>query len=913
MPTTSTKEPRPHYHYPACLLIYSLLWFAGSVFLYLFYRAQGRDMLWVLDGLYQHFPSFSYVCDITESVLRGSGNLTGILPFNYTIGQGTDLFMVLNSYDFADPISWLCAALLFMTRVHRYSLMVFGKLWFTGIAFSVYCFICGQRNRPAILCGALTYTFSSSILLMFAMHPNFINWAYFLPLILGGYEHYRQNGKKWLLLLTVFFNLLVSFYTFYINAILLVLYVVCRSLAALSGDRSLKTLADEFRTDLRAAGVCLTGALLCAFSLLPTIYAYTQNPRVGGLNGYTASLFHYSKAFYQQALAAFFCTNIQGDYTTVIGLFVIALPAVIYFFLMHTEERSGFIRSIRLYGVMQLLMLGIPLAGRIMNGMSYASNRWTYAIAFTASYMFTESFDGLVKCEMKKRLVIVFLSLPYAVLCWFIKDVPGRKYIHVSVIALLLVLVLYLLSGAADRRSTSKRITTCVLSLLTVLCMFFQIFHIFSPQSGNYISEFEKAEEHDYNTSDSSRPLSGLSSEQDFFRVESKEITTNVDGLNGVFSTDAWWSMYPHTMYDYLNAFESNAILQNCNFFGIGNRTALLELAAVRYYTSPVKVFSLTPYGFEHSPSLSDSLYNVYENKLALPVGYSFDSFIRRDTFDALGPVQKQEALLQGVVLDPGACEELPAQIKETAVHAGAYELDYEITELHDLTLTDDTMTAESEDASMEFYADIPENAEIYLQIEGIRLVDPDACSLNVVRFTDDPKARESRIGKISNLSSKWPVERNGITFDLGIGRSGRTRFLLRDTMKSQFTYDSIILWAVPMDSYESQVTQLRNNSLTNICVNGKQISGTADFSESRILQIAVPYSIGWSARIDGQKAEVMNSDLLYMALVIPEGRHDIVLQYRTPYLREGAAVSLLTLLLLAAISIRSRLRNRAV
>ena len=169
--------------------------------------------------------------------------------------------------------------------------------------------------------------------------------------------------------------------------------------------------------------------------------------------------------------------------------------------------------------------------------------------------------------------------------------------------------------------------------------------------------------------------------------------------------------------------------------------------------------------------------------------------------------------------------------------------------------------------------------------------MDPDACSLNVVRFTDDPKARESRIGKISNLSSKWPVERNGITFDLGIGRSGRTRFLLRDTMKSQFTYDSIILWAVPMDSYESQVTQLRNNSLTNINVNGKQISGTVDFSESRILQ---------------------NSDLLYMALVIPEGRHDIVLQYRTPYLREGAAVSLLTLLLLAAISIRSRLRNRA-
>ena len=913
MPTTSTKEPRPHYHYPACLLIYSLLWFAGSVFLYLFYRAQGRDMLWVLDGLYQHFPSFSYVCDITESVLRGSGNLTGILPFNYTIGQGTDLFMVLNSYDFADPISWLCAALLFMTRVHRYSLMVFGKLWFTGIAFSVYCFICGQRNRPAILCGALTYTFSSNILLMFAMHPNFVNWAYFLPLLLGGYELYRRNGKKGLLLLTVFFNLLVSFYTFYINAVLLVIYVVCRSLTAWSQDRSLKTFVDELCTDLRAAFICLAGALLCAFSLLPTLYAYTQNPRIGGLNGYTDSMLHYGKAFYKHALAALFCTNIEADYTTVIGLFSIALPAVIFFCLFQAEDRSGLNRSFRLFGAVQLLMLGIPMAGRIMNGMGYASNRWTYAFAFTASFMFTESFAGLCKCSLKRRLVIALSCLPYVLLCWFMKDLPGKQYVDISLLALLVVLVLYLISGAADRRKSGGRMSAGVLTAITIMCMFFQIYHIFAPGKGNYVSEFEKAEEHDYNISDSSRPLSGLSREQDFFRVESKEITTNVDGLNGVFSTDAWWSMYPHTMYDYLNAFESNAILQNCNFFGIGNRTALLELAAVRYYTSPVKVFSLTPYGFEHSPSLSDSLYNVYENKLALPVGYSFDSFIRRDTFDALGPVQKQEALLQGVVLDPGACEELPAQIKETAVHAGAYELDYEITELHDLTLTDDTMTAESEDASMEFYADIPENAEIYLQIEGIRLVDPDACSLNVVRFTDDPKARESRIGKISNLSSKWPVERNGITFDLGIGRSGRTRFLLRDTMKSQFTYDSIILWAVPMDSYESQVTQLRNNSLTNICVNGKQISGTVDFSESRILQIAIPYSIGWSARIDGQKADVMNSDLLYMALVIPEGRHDIVLQYRTPYLREGAAVSLLTLLLLAAISIRSRLRNRAV
>jgi uncharacterized membrane protein YfhO len=55
-----------------------------------------------------------------------------------------------------------------------------------------------------------------------------------------------------------------------------------------------------------------------------------------------------------------------------------------------------------------------------------------------------------------------------------------------------------------------------------------------------------------------------------------------------------------------------------------------------------------------------------------------------------------------------------------------------------------------------------------------------------------------------------------------------------------------------------------------------------------------------------------MNADLLYMALVIPEGHHEVVLQYRTPYLLEGAIVSVLTLFLLAAIFVRSRLRDRS-
>ena len=73
----------------------------------------------------------------------------------------------LNSYDLADPVSWLSSALLFMTRVQRYTIMVLAKLWLTGAAFSLYCFIVGHKKNLAIICGSLAYTFSGTILFMF--------------------------------------------------------------------------------------------------------------------------------------------------------------------------------------------------------------------------------------------------------------------------------------------------------------------------------------------------------------------------------------------------------------------------------------------------------------------------------------------------------------------------------------------------------------------------------------------------------------------------------------------------------------------------------------------------------------------------------------------------------------------------
>ena len=872
------------------LIFYSILFLAGSLFIHRFYHADGRNMLWMNDGAYQHFPAFSYICEITESVFGGQRDLSGLLPFNYSILQGADLFTTLNSYDFADPVSWLCASLLFLTRAHRYAAMIFAKLWLAGAAFSVYCFVTAKRSYESVLCGALAYTFSGSILFMFARHPNYINWACFLPLMLGGYELYREGRKKALLMFAVFMNLLVSFYTFYIDAILLVLYVLARSIAAWSKERTAAVFKAELAMDLRAAGVCATGALLGAFSFLPTIYAYLQNPRVGGLSGYTDSALSYEPQFYRDLFATVFVPYAWLGYTTVVCLLSVCLPAILFFCTQRRDDASGRCRALRIYGLCMVIMM----AGRIMNGMGYASNRWNFAVAFVAALMLTESFEGLCEGTVPRRLFVVAAGLLYVWAAWSMKDAFDGDYKDAAMILLLITLGVYLLSGLSG--PFMRRLTRAALLILTVVCVFFQCYYFYSPEAGNYTAEFEKAADFDYNFSDSSMLVSGLSKEENFFRVESREYTVNVNGINHVNGTAAWWSLLPGSMLEYLTSFDANTIVQNCYFSGLDTRAALLELAAVRYYTAPASDKVTVPYGYRYVPEMSDEEYTLYENKYALPIGYTFRSFISRGQFDALSSIERQEAILQGVVLEEDSCEALAGRFEESVPECGAYQLEFEVGTPEDAVITDHTMEADRAKALVPLKADIPDNAEIYLQIEGAEIVHPDGGDITVVRRNNKAGYRMSKGGKLTNLSNNWPVMREGITYNLGTGAPGINRIELVFSKQSSFTYDSIKLWAVPMDSYEQRVRALAEDEFRNVRVSGRGISGKIDAPQDRIMQFAVPYSAGWSAFIDGERVETMRSDILYTAIVLPAGRHEVELRYRTPYMREGLIVSLITL-----------------
>lgn len=174
-------------------IIYSFIWFFFALLLYMIFRANNKSFLWQIDGVYQHFVSFNYLCDYLSDIF-----IKHEIPafFNFTLGQGADIIITLNSYDFTDPICIFSALIFLLSPAARYTLMIFTKLFLAGLAFSFYCYSSGHKDKTAVLAGTIAYTFSGAILFTFARHPNYINWAYFLPFLLGGVEIYCRKKRS---------------------------------------------------------------------------------------------------------------------------------------------------------------------------------------------------------------------------------------------------------------------------------------------------------------------------------------------------------------------------------------------------------------------------------------------------------------------------------------------------------------------------------------------------------------------------------------------------------------------------------------------------------------------------------------------------------------------------------------------
>ena len=84
----------------------------------------------------------------------------------------------------------------------------------------------------------------------------------------------------------------------------------------------------------------------------------------------------------------------------------------------------------------------------------------------------------------------------------------------------------------------------------------------------------------------------------------------------------------------------------------------------------------------------------------------------------------------------------------------------------------------------------------------------------------------------------------------------------------------------------------------------------TANYDSDQLVFFSVPNDAGWTARIDEQRAEILDACGL-MAISVPAGNHRISFSYHTPGLRAGVWLSVLGWAVYLAVGLAGRRQKK--
>jgi uncharacterized membrane protein YfhO len=109
-----------------------------------------------------------------------------------------------------------------------------------------------------------------------------------------------------------------------------------------------------------------------------------------------------------------------------------------------------------------------------------------------------------------------------------------------------------------------------------------------------------------------------------------------------------------------------------------------------------------------------------------------------------------------------------------------------------------------------------------------------------------------------------------------------RNEIVVSFSNKGEYTFDNLSIICQPMADYPKQIASLKENVLENVSVENNSVTGTLDLTKNKILCLTIPYSTGWTAYVDGQKAELLHVNTMYMGIAVTPGHHSIELKYFT-------------------------------
>lgn len=837
------------------------------------------------DGFDQNYVCFVYLGRWGRQIIRKllSEHKLQIPLWNPSIGYGADIPTTFTAYIY-DPFNWISLFIPEVYSEYGYNLMIFLKFYACGLAYSFFA-LHKKHHYTEVLAGAIIYTFSAVSYVGF-YQSYFINPLIIFPVLITGTDCLFEDNKPVLYVVALAWSFFNYFYFAYMMCIFVFVYCVLKLLYSgeyRQGIKNVSLIISRFLIySLLSAGIA-------AFELIPTLKVLLQAGRLG--------VQHYLPVWFDKEYYGGVFTGFTTGYNMLsrdchIGFGYFALICVFTLFIVVRGKRQ-----LKTEFVLATAGVCIPYIGHVLNGFSYTSNRWIWAYALIISYVVTVTIPYLKNISIRNKIILIVLSSLYSFIGLEYFSIQSDHFIAVSVLLILTTFLLLLFKEI--RLMIFKALMIISVSFSVILMSMFTYDERFgngfyeNTDSGTAYNSMKGSGGlpllDDINTSDGTR-----FSQYGVYTINNATwLYDNASGMN------FYISIYNDLVDQFHNKLYVNTGPRNYSYSGLGRRSELLSLVGVNHFFVKKDEQRPEEYSvFETDKYTSVGTVKSYKPENDHTLFYLFDHSLSEDCFEELNPIERQQALMQCVVIED------EGNIGLNDLHLTNDEIPFVLQNVSASVVSNNIVETDENNEQIELLFEDVSDAELYLYFDNLYYENGNTTSykINVDGFNNEEvidTAHEQLFGY--TIYSHMYGNKHSTLLELECNEAVN-RLLITFLDTGKYTYKNIKLYARKNQTINSSMKLLDNKGIHDINIDVNKVNCSVETNRETYLFTSVPYSSGWTAYDNGNKVKPMKADIAFMAIPLQPGKHDIQLVYFTPGLFAGFSISIISCVILYLI-----------
>lgn len=928
---------------------YTILFIFLALCIFGTYLVTGHTFILSKDALNQHLPLLAKYREALVSFFHHPR----LNFWSWQMGLGSDTFQVYSYYTIGDIFSYL--ALLFPAAKITLAYQVINviRMYCVGLAFVYFAQHFKFRNS-VILMGATTYLVNSFLLYACIAQPFFTTPFIIFPLIVVQIERILQEGSPWPLVGAFTWMLVSNYYLAYVLGIGSFLYLVLRV-----GTHYRRTL-NYGKALLKLAFATITSVLLSAVLLVPEIIAVTNSTRTGSLfaNGLkTYPLYYYlflpkslinggqwyfmfwsalgivSIGFI--ALVYIFSRPRKYPLLTIslgLALIMLLIPAVGAFFngMMSASNRWTLLIYLPLAMAVCILAENIPtLDQKTMAVLSWATG--IYLIVLIATFFFDNENDIFMP--------VIFLIGSLMVIWLIHLNKLAHPYRWLLAITMLNAGVNAIYAAFPYNGDfSSSMLSRGEYQAIT------------SNRYGNLDQDLKNNSFYRVSTISQNKIIDGPNLDND--------LTSGLHNIDSYYSLqNKYLGQFNTSLQN--NQYQANIPIRQAddrtimnNFFGVkylfvqsngDNATKIPAGYFLDKATDPVINYDE---GQPSNPQSKDEFVPTqtmrYKTNYAFPLLYWQDNYISKKDYQSLSPTEKERVLATGVLVDK---QEKLRGMKAAKLKTHVYPLKSELVSNRlnkvnpaKLTYTDseETYQLQLPELQSKKMQQKLKGSELHIEFSKIKYT---PFSMKEQIAYEQAHLKETVLNPGNVINQRYTHYRywryhilNGspdISFKLNVGSKFGTATIeqARQSTLSLFKhvtnstlnigyYDgklptSLTFQPSKLGTYElkyrvvaekldnnyyREVKTLQRHRLEDVKFKRNQVQGTIKTTRPGVLTSSIPYSTGWSVKVNGKKATTLRTNQAFLGVYLPAGTHHVTFSYELPGIKLGALLSLIGL-----------------